>query len=372
MELKQINVNQIKTYENNPRDHSNLLDPLVEAITRYGFRVPIIMKHDGTLIDGHGRLKAAKRLGMYSIPALVLQEGEELTPDLEKAFRVSINELATKADWDQDKLTVELENLNLSFNTDEIAKLTGFDLDLVDDLLSDDEIQDQISAVGISRLTNDVEFPTTGRFDFPKLLDGCWYEGPTPTAWLGDATPPCHLYTFSTDSAQGLPWPRTVMGFYTADGKLDRLWRDTAGVVERLQQNPPAGLITPDFSVFHTNPLPQRLIAAYQSLWCGRFFQEAGFKIIVNVASCAKDIEGFLEVLPPNAPLSRQIQSSMQAADVLNERGVLDAIAEFKPAKFWCYAPEKNHKRFSKEIGKIANVSFITPRMWARKEKYGF
>src|SRR6185437_13341021 len=225
MLLKQVLLKDIKTYQSNPRDHDHLIEPLVEAITRFGFRVPVLMKQDGTLIDGHGRLKAAKRLGMTSIPAFVCQNDEELSPELEKAFRISVNELATKADWDQDKLVEELENLKVEFNIDELAKLTSFDVDLVSDLLSDtDFAAEENTPVGkISRLTNDITFPTAGHYEFPQLLEGLWYEGPTPEAWLGDDDGKTHhLYTFSTDSAVNLPWERTVVGFYTADGELER------------------------------------------------------------------------------------------------------------------------------------------------------
>jgi hypothetical protein len=328
------------------------------------------MRNDGTLIDGHGRVKAAKRLGMTSIPALVCQEGEELTPEMEKAFRISVNELATKADWDQDKLTQELESLKDKFNLDELSKLTSFDLDLLDDLLADElGAPETNEPVGITQLTNEVQFPTTPPYDFPKLLD-CWYDGPCPQAWLGDDSPgQHHLYIFSTDSAIGLPWERTIISFWTADGKFERIYKDTASATQKLLAKTPAGIVTPDFSVFHTAPLPERLMAAYQSLYIGRYLQEAGLKIIVNVSTCSHDAQGFFESLPANVPLARQIQASMQPGDVQNERIVLEEMAKFHPRRAWIYAPDKVYRRFEKELLKIDNVEYITPRFWARQKK---
>jgi hypothetical protein len=93
------------------------------AIKEFGFRVPIIAKSDGLVVDGHLRLKAAKKLGLVTVPVLL---ADDLSPAQIKAFRLSVNKMAELAEWDDEMLAVELTDLkDMDFNLD----LTGFTLD---------------------------------------------------------------------------------------------------------------------------------------------------------------------------------------------------------------------------------------------------
>jgi DNA modification methylase len=90
------------------------------AIREFGFRIPILVRSDGSVIDGHLRLKAAHQLGLEQIPVVV---ADDLTPAQVKAFRLLVNRSATWAEWDEDLLRLELEELQaLDYDLD----LTGF------------------------------------------------------------------------------------------------------------------------------------------------------------------------------------------------------------------------------------------------------
>lgn len=117
MEIQKIKVSEIISYDRNPRRNDHVVDKVAAGIREFGFRVPVILKKDKTLIDGHLRLKAAKKLGLEEIPALFATDMNETQI---KAFRISINKLAELADWDEDLLSLEFEDL----------KLANFDLDL--------------------------------------------------------------------------------------------------------------------------------------------------------------------------------------------------------------------------------------------------
>jgi DNA modification methylase len=93
------------------------------AIAEFGFRIPIVAKSGGLIIDGHLRLKAAKKLGMTEVPVAL---ADELTDAQVKAFRLLANRSSTWADWDKDLLTIELLDLDgMGFD----LELTGFDPD---------------------------------------------------------------------------------------------------------------------------------------------------------------------------------------------------------------------------------------------------
>jgi ParB-like chromosome segregation protein Spo0J len=101
------------------------------AIREFGFRVPILAKSDKTIVDGHLRLKAAKKLGLEEVPVLLC---DDMTDVQVRAFRLSVNKVSEFADWDSEMLRVELDALGKDgFD----LELTGFSLDEVATLLID-------------------------------------------------------------------------------------------------------------------------------------------------------------------------------------------------------------------------------------------
>lgn len=111
MELKVIfkNLDELKPYENNPRNNDNAVDKVAESIKDYGFKVPIVLEPDGkTIVTGHTRYKAAKKLGLGSVPCII---ADDLSPEKLKAFRLADNKVSEFSTWDFDLLEQELSDL---------------------------------------------------------------------------------------------------------------------------------------------------------------------------------------------------------------------------------------------------------------------
>lgn len=64
MTIKELRINELKEYENNPRHNENAVDKVAASISEFGFKVPIVIDKDNVIIAGHTRLKAAKKLGL--------------------------------------------------------------------------------------------------------------------------------------------------------------------------------------------------------------------------------------------------------------------------------------------------------------------
>ena len=110
-------------YARNPRKNDHAVDRVAAAIKEFGFRVPIVAKSDGLVVDGHLRLKAARKLGLAEVPVVL---ADDLTDAQVKAFRISVNRMAELAEWDSELLALELGELGeLGFDLD----LTGFSED---------------------------------------------------------------------------------------------------------------------------------------------------------------------------------------------------------------------------------------------------
>lgn len=107
-------------YARNPRKNDHAVDRVAAAIREFGFRVPIVAKSDGLVVDGHLRLKAARKLGLAEVPVVL---ADDLTDAQVKAFRISVNRMAELAEWDSELLALELGELGeLGFD----LELTGF------------------------------------------------------------------------------------------------------------------------------------------------------------------------------------------------------------------------------------------------------
>jgi DNA modification methylase len=126
-------LDQIRPYEGNPRVHDNVLDALVASIQRFGFRQPLVLDRDGVIIIGHGRYKAAVRMGLREVPVHIARE---LTEAEARALRIADNQIASLSSWDLALLPVELkalEGLNfdlplLAFDEEELARLLSGDV----------------------------------------------------------------------------------------------------------------------------------------------------------------------------------------------------------------------------------------------------
>jgi hypothetical protein len=133
-------IDKLVFYARNPRKNDAVVDRMCSSIQEFGFKIPVIARSDGTVVDGHLRIKAARRLGSWPggdttcIPVILC---DEWTDAQVKAFRLMVNRSVTWASWDEELLALELQELKESdFDLD----LTGFDPHEIDTLLAlDDE-----------------------------------------------------------------------------------------------------------------------------------------------------------------------------------------------------------------------------------------
>ena len=119
--VEQWPIEKLIPYARNPRKNDEQVDRMVSAIKEFGFRIPIVARSDGSVVDGHLRLKAAKKMGMSEVPVAL---ADELTPSQVKAFRLLANQSANWAEWDTELLKLELEELKADGYD---MELTGFD-----------------------------------------------------------------------------------------------------------------------------------------------------------------------------------------------------------------------------------------------------
>ena len=130
-EVDLVDTDRLVPYVNNARTHSNeQVDQIAASIQEFGFLNPILVDGENGIIAGHGRLMAAKKLGLEAVPVIELAH---LSKAQKKALVIADNKLALNAGWDEELLAVELEELQgLEFDLD----LLGFEPDELGDFFA--------------------------------------------------------------------------------------------------------------------------------------------------------------------------------------------------------------------------------------------
>jgi DNA modification methylase len=132
MEIRQVNIDKLIPYCHNPRKNDHAVERMVASIQGFGFKIPVLARSNGEVIDGHLRLKAAQKLGMTEVPVILCDEWSEAQV---KAFRLLANRSVNWAEWNLELVAFEIQDLKaLDFD----LTLTGFDPVEIDGFLFPD------------------------------------------------------------------------------------------------------------------------------------------------------------------------------------------------------------------------------------------
>jgi hypothetical protein len=109
LKIRYRETDSLRPYKRNARTHSKKqVRQIAESIKKFGFTNPVLITRDGEITAGHGRVEAAKLIGMDKVPTIVL---EDLTPDERRAYILADNKLALNAGWDSELLAIEFGEL---------------------------------------------------------------------------------------------------------------------------------------------------------------------------------------------------------------------------------------------------------------------
>jgi len=134
--LETIQIDALIPYARNSRTHSEAqVAQIAASIKEFGFTSPILVDKDGGIIAGHGRLLAARKLGIKQVPCIRMGH---LTPTQARALVIADNKLALNAGWDNEMLRVEFAELELEGYD---LAITGFALEEIEALKFDDDAE---------------------------------------------------------------------------------------------------------------------------------------------------------------------------------------------------------------------------------------
>ena len=172
MNIEQVKLDALIPYARNSRTHSEAqVAQIAASIKEFGFTNPVLIDETGSIIAGHGRVMAARKLAITDVPSIRLTH---LTEAQKKAYVIADNKLALNAGWDDEMLAVELTDL----------KDMGFDLDLTG--FSTDEIEALLAPTGTEGLTDEDAVPEVPEAPVTVLGD-VWILG-KHRVMCGDST----------------------------------------------------------------------------------------------------------------------------------------------------------------------------------------
>ena len=206
-------IEKFVPYARNPRKNDAAVDRMCSSIREFGFKIPVLARSNGEVVDGHLRLKAARKLGITEIPVILC---DEWTPAQVKAFRLLVNRSATWADFDEELLALELLEIQASdFDLD----LTGFNAGEIDALLAipDEESANEAPPLPDVAASRPGDLWVLGKH---RVLCGDATSPETVTRLLGERKPRVMV----TDPPYGI--------------ELDSEWRDRAGLNGRGPAEP--------------------------------------------------------------------------------------------------------------------------------------
>lgn len=153
-------TDELVPYARNARTHSDQqVDQIAASIAEWGWTMPVLIDEGGVILAGHGRVLAARRLGIEEVPVIVAKGWSE---PQRRAYVLADNKLTLNGGWDEDLLRVEIADLELEgFDLD----LTGFDKEELDGLLTEPKLESSSREIDVDAIELAHRCPRCG-FEF--------------------------------------------------------------------------------------------------------------------------------------------------------------------------------------------------------------
>lgn len=317
MEIYDLPVAKLKAYERNPRKNDAAVASVAASIEAFGFKVPIVVDRNKVIVCGHTRLKAAKSLGMETVPCII---ADDLSDEQIKAFRLADNKVAELADWDFKLLDIELG---------EIAELDmadfGFEL-TPDDGYYGDERERTYRSVNLRDFDRE---RVAGAYDMP-VIDAVNH---VPRDLIS------FNYILSRDDFD------KGVHFYIDDYQFERIWNTPDKYMDRMAMYDCA--LTPDFSLYLDMPIAMQIWNVYRSRLIGQMMQDAGITVIPTLQwSDKRSFDFCFDGIEPGGVVSVSTIGVKRDKDALGiwYAGMDEAIERLNPSHVVCYGGDIGYK----------------------------
>lgn len=333
-----ISLDEIQPYEQNPRKNDQAVEAVSNSIEKFGFNVPIIVDKDKTIIAGHTRFKAAKKLGLSVVPTIV---ADDLSPRQAKAYRIADNKVGEISTWDSELLDFELSDLSDFSMTDfgfegmmqgleqsfsaEVGVDSRADIPETErrkmegETYYGDERERTFNGYNLYHFN---ENACCGKFDMPII----YAENHVCEDFIG------FNYALSSDQY------KSGIHFFLDDYQFERLWTTPEKYFATLSRFDCC--LTPDFSLYLEMPAAMKIWNTYRSRLIGQLLQSNGIKTIPTLSWSDKEsFEYCFDGIEPGGTVSVSTIGVKKdtKARLLWEQGMRECLKRVKPSSILVY-----------------------------------
>lgn len=286
-EFLTLPIDDVIPYSNNPRINDSAVNDVVASIRQCENIDPIEIDENNVILSGHTRLKALKALNYNEVQVLRISG---LTDEQKRKYRILANKTAEKAEWDFEKLEVELDGLDFE----------GFDFGFgesfsIDDMEEVEESTENPKADNDRSMQNDafenqeiMQFQILNYYGIPEIQ---------PTQTAGDK------FLRFMDWKEIEDYENYIAHFYYDDYKFMSAWREPYKFVDRLKKF--KAVIAPDFSLYTDFPRALQILSCYRRNWCAAYWQSFGIDVIPDVVWGDKESYDFcFEGIPKHSTVA--------------------------------------------------------------------
>jgi hypothetical protein len=378
----QVTLGELQPWSDNPRLSTKAqARKILYSWQKYGQVETVALSPGKDVYNGHQRLSALLTLHGPGYVIDARQCNRYLTED-ERRELVILLHAGAVGSWNWDAIANwdagELQEWGFDSDT-----LTNWQRDVgalgnllaseeADSADADDVLGDAIEKIssdmpGVQALRGWAVFPSDLPMGFPALRDDMLYSIDREIeVWHGAKHPikadSVLLYIWSTGKP-GLDFSRTLIGFYTEDYRFEKFANEPDVYVPKLLNAGILGALMPNFSMWWEWPQVLRLWNRYRSLWCGRYFQEAGIQVLPEIQLSPADGELCWTGIPAGADFATQFHTKMPDS-VLNAKLAFlhDAIEAIKPSTVLIYT-DKRYVDALQAAGYKTNIQLVLSRL---------
>jgi hypothetical protein len=365
-QIEYVALSEITKWPRNPKLHAE--DAVAASIERFGFVSPLIYD-EGTqrLVAGHGRLKALailkQRGGAPPARINVRADGEWCVPVVRgitfaseeeaEAYVVADNRLVELGGWDHAKLNAILkQSAEISEKALTATGFTQAEAEKIEEQAMNDKGQIAQSVPPVFTLIEAPIFESKHPFGFPSLKPEMLADVPdalvTHCSGHRKVESDAYLWVWGSNMNEVRhevsAGKKVVFCFYTEDVRFEDAWTRRAGFTAGLLRLRPTAVLTPDYSTWDDTPLVEQFWNVYRNRYLGRYWQEAGIRVIPSIQWLPTEHLDTAIVGIPHAPpcIAFQMQTGKKDArqTVYYRDYSISVVRKLKPRAVLLYVGE--------------------------------
>lgn len=318
-----ISIDELKPYEKNARTHSEeQIETICNSIREFGFRNPVIIDENNMILAGHGRVMAAKQMGLEKVPFV---RWDDMTETQKRGFILADNKTADLSGWDFEILQEELQDIDLDM-TD-----FGFEIDEIEETDNDGYYGDErertnkaynLDLIDYNNLTNDF-------WQMPIIRN----DNYIPEDLIG--------FNYAKTSAE----KHCGIHFYIDDYQFERIWNYPKKYVDILKQYD--CILSPDFSLYMDMTMPIKIWNIYRSRQIGAYFQSKGIRVIPTISWAEPETYAFcFQGIPKHSIVSVSTVGVKEDKNALRVwlDGMDEMIKQIEPSTILVYGGELEYE----------------------------